>query len=203
MKIEEIKDLLEEIGLDEDGYGYIDCNTATDYTDNYRYERIVAALKQNIALQQTNAELTKKIEEVEEQAMESSVRIEKISKTQEEQANILNNLLYGISECLLDVYDGKENELRIGDYIFKVKKDHIDFNYEPINKHEPIEVKIKITENSGKSNICPICNKEIGKYPAISRKDNETEICSNCGMLEALEDFYKANKDDEVNEQEI
>jgi len=26
-------------------------------------------------------------------------------------------------------------------------------------------------------------------YPAISRKDNKTEICSDCGTAEALEDF--------------
>tara|TARA_Y100000296_G_scaffold78408_1_gene101064 strand:- start:19 stop:177 length:159 start_codon:yes stop_codon:yes gene_type:complete len=25
--------------------------------------------------------------------------------------------------------------------------------------------------------------------PAISRRDNETEICSNCGTAEALSDF--------------
>ena len=45
----------------------------------------------------------------------------------------------------------------------------------------------EITDN------CPICggaipNKEHkGKYPgALSRYDNETEICSRCGMTEAF-----------------
>jgi len=40
---------------------------------------------------------------------------------------------------------------------------------------------------------CPICNSPIpnkeleGKYPgALSRYDNETEICSRCGMVEAF-----------------
>lgn len=33
---------------------------------------------------------------------------------------------------------------------------------------------------------CPICHKKIVGYPAISRKDNKTEICSDCGMNEAI-----------------
>lgn len=45
--------------------------------------------------------------------------------------------------------------------------------------------------------ICPSCNvnyipnnESPGMYPgALSRKDNKTEICSECGVLEALEDF--------------
>lgn len=39
------------------------------------------------------------------------------------------------------------------------------------------------------SKICPICGKEYDGYPAISRKDNETEICSQCGQDEAMEAF--------------
>jgi hypothetical protein len=44
--------------------------------------------------------------------------------------------------------------------------------------------------------ICPKCqgfipnNETPGAYPgALSRRDNETEICSACGVAEALEDF--------------
>ena len=44
--------------------------------------------------------------------------------------------------------------------------------------------------------ICPRCGGDIpnavykGQYPgALSRTDNETEICSDCGSLEAMEDF--------------
>ena len=44
--------------------------------------------------------------------------------------------------------------------------------------------------------ICPSCNGYIpnnitpGAYPgALSRKDNTTYICSECGMLEAINDF--------------
>lgn len=38
---------------------------------------------------------------------------------------------------------------------------------------------------------CPKCNQYYSGYPAISRKDNKTEICSECGMKEAFEVFKK------------
>lgn len=41
--------------------------------------------------------------------------------------------------------------------------------------------------------ICPICKKEIHGYPALSRKDNKTDICSACGVTEALQDFARGN----------
>tara|TARA_Y100000310_G_C20567354_1_gene756198 strand:- start:721 stop:1086 length:366 start_codon:yes stop_codon:yes gene_type:complete len=45
-----------------------------------------------------------------------------------------------------------------------------------------------------KNELCPRCkkyciNKTRGMYPAISRRDNKTEICSDCGTAEALFDF--------------
>lgn len=39
--------------------------------------------------------------------------------------------------------------------------------------------------------ICPKCGNYIQGRPALSRADNKTEICSNCGTLEALEVFEK------------
>ena len=39
--------------------------------------------------------------------------------------------------------------------------------------------------------ICPKCGNYIQGHPALSRADNKTEICSNCGTLEALEVFEK------------
>ena len=38
---------------------------------------------------------------------------------------------------------------------------------------------------------CPRCGSVITFYPAISRKDNKTEICPECGYNEAIEYFYK------------
>lgn len=43
----------------------------------------------------------------------------------------------------------------------------------------------------GAAKICPRCNNYIVGYPALSRVDNKTEICSKCGNLEALEIFIK------------
>lgn len=37
--------------------------------------------------------------------------------------------------------------------------------------------------------VCPVCGREYSDYPAISRRDNVTEICPDCGVMEALEDF--------------
>lgn len=38
---------------------------------------------------------------------------------------------------------------------------------------------------------CPKCGKMFKGVGAISRRDNKTEICSECGTKEAFEDFYK------------
>jgi len=38
---------------------------------------------------------------------------------------------------------------------------------------------------------CPRCTKEIKTFPALSRRDNKTDICSDCGTTEALEDYYR------------
>jgi len=37
--------------------------------------------------------------------------------------------------------------------------------------------------------ICPVCDKEYDGRPALSRKDNKTLICPNCGVGEAFMDF--------------
>ena len=36
---------------------------------------------------------------------------------------------------------------------------------------------------------CPKCGKEFTEYPALSREDNDTEICPECGVKEALTIF--------------
>lgn len=51
-----------------------------------------------------------------------------------------------------------------------------------------------MTENK----ICPRCGLKIIGYPALSRHDNKTYICSDCGVKEAMEDYtgieYKGEK---------
>lgn len=36
--------------------------------------------------------------------------------------------------------------------------------------------------------VCPRCGRRSNEFPAIFRRDEETEICPDCGNLEALED---------------
>lgn len=42
-------------------------------------------------------------------------------------------------------------------------------------------------ERANMIKTCPLCGKKYQGHPAISRKDNTTPICPDCGMREALE----------------
>lgn len=42
-------------------------------------------------------------------------------------------------------------------------------------------------DNISRLRICPLCGEPYTGYPAISRTDNETQICSDCGSRQALE----------------
>ena len=44
--------------------------------------------------------------------------------------------------------------------------------------------------------ICPICNKKYASRPALSRKDNKTEICPTCGAEEAIKAAGLGNTED-------
>ncbi len=35
-------------------------------------------------------------------------------------------------------------------------------------------------------NVCPICSKVYNEPPALSRADNKTPVCPDCGLCEAL-----------------
>lgn len=57
-----------------------------------------------------------------------------------------------------------------------------------IIKGKGIEVKLEGTDK------CPKCGKGfLEGGGALSRKDNMTELCSDCGREEAMEDFEKGN----------
>jgi transcription elongation factor Elf1 len=49
---------------------------------------------------------------------------------------------------------------------------------------------------------CPRCGKETNDYPALSRRDNKTNICSQCGTDEALLDWGKHLIEQSKKEQE-
>lgn len=40
--------------------------------------------------------------------------------------------------------------------------------------------------------ICPQCGRAYTEPPALSRVDDETEICPDCGLREALEAAFQA-----------
>ena len=46
--------------------------------------------------------------------------------------------------------------------------------------------------------VCPRCDDIMTEFPALSRRDNKTDICSNCGSVEAMEDFYKERWTDKI-----
>lgn len=194
MSKEEIIDLIQEIEPEKEGHGYIDCSETSDYLDHGQYKRIVAAINQSLEMHNKNEELTKKLEDAESKLAASLSDVEILKTINKRGAEEIELFMDEQCKFLNGIKDVKY-PLRIGDYLFKKVKDGVVYLYDPLKEPEPIEVKILITENSGKSNVCPLCEKELGEYPALSRKDNKTEICSNCGMLEALEDFHKANKD--------
>lgn len=46
---------------------------------------------------------------------------------------------------------------------------------------------VNLKETTSKIRICPKCGKAYGGAPALSRKDNKTLICPDCGTRESLE----------------
>ena len=45
---------------------------------------------------------------------------------------------------------------------------------------------------------CPKCRLLYEGYPAVSRRDNKTEICPNCGRAEAVEDYVNWRREEEA-----
>ena len=42
-------------------------------------------------------------------------------------------------------------------------------------------------DNVRQIRVCPLCGRTYGEAPALSRTDNETLICPDCGTRQALE----------------
>ena len=42
--------------------------------------------------------------------------------------------------------------------------------------------------------ICPKCGRYFSEHPAISREDNSSEICPDCGFHEAITDWFNNDK---------
>ena len=46
--------------------------------------------------------------------------------------------------------------------------------------------------------VCPLCGRAYHGAPALSREDNETLICPDCGTREALESIGVDEKEQEL-----
>lgn len=49
-----------------------------------------------------------------------------------------------------------------------------------------------------KMRVCPLCGRSFYEAPAVSRKDNKTQICPDCGTREALESIGVGIKDQDL-----
>lgn len=41
-------------------------------------------------------------------------------------------------------------------------------------------------KNGAKGRVCPLCGKHYAEVPAVSREDDKTLICPDCGTRQAL-----------------
>lgn len=202
MNIEQVKELLEEIAPEKDAeHRWIDCSESTGYTDDNQYERIVAALKQNIELQIEKDKLLENLQKTQKD-------LEDTQFDKERQINLNKGIVETYEkalECLKKTIPLANKSLpkdqplvRIGDYEITYKEDSFELTYKPLPVGKPVTLEIQVVENDT-DELCPICNKELGQYPAISRKDNMTKVCSECGTLEALKAWEKSLNAKEEN----
>ena len=72
------------------------------------------------------------------------------------------------------------------------KKEPLPIDNTGTGKLGSIRVTVKKTKE------CPRCKRMYRGFSALSRRDNKTDICSNCGSVEAMEDFYKERWTDKI-----
>lgn len=75
--------------------------------------------------------------------------------------------------------------------VCKVGYKYFDFDESFLD--EAKKESIRRIEEEG-ARVCPICGKAYTGAPAVSRRDNHTVICPECGIREAMEDFIKWNR---------
>ena len=77
---------------------------------------------------------------------------------------------------------------------------NIDIHYDTkLKKYQASKVNGETKYYIGAAKICPRCKNYIIGHPALSRVDNRTEICSDCGLLEALEAFINYKNEETKN----
>ena len=60
------------------------------------------------------------------------------------------------------------------------------FGFDENYLYEALNISLEETGMT-ESKVCPLCGKTYTGHPALSRKDDNTPICPDCGTLEALE----------------
>lgn len=116
--------------------------------------------------------------------------LEDITLSDEDISNIANNLA---ETNILDTFeDFKGNTQNAKDTIIAA-----------IEKYQNRLDENEIPYDNTSEKKCPKCGKTYTEYPALSRRDNKTYICPQCGTDEAMEDFKKANLQEDNNTDEI
>lgn len=67
-------------------------------------------------------------------------------------------------------------------------------------KKEKVYLEVLEAEAYKRVNKCPSCWKPLFGYPAISRKDNKTEICAECGNREAVNQWIEHKFKEQAND---
>ena len=62
------------------------------------------------------------------------------------------------------------------------------------------ELAFKFVMAYDKAFICPKCKSVSVEFPATSRRDNKTQICPECGVKEAFEDYVRAERKEREKE---
>ena len=60
------------------------------------------------------------------------------------------------------------------------------FGFDENHLYDALNISLEETGMTA-TKVCPICGKAYTGHPALSRKDDNTPICPDCGTLEALE----------------
>lgn len=56
---------------------------------------------------------------------------------------------------------------------------------------------VAMKDNVTRMAVCPLCGKTYHGFPALSRTDNETLICPDCGTRQALQSIGVDQKEQE------
>lgn len=82
-------------------------------------------------------------------------------------------------------FHSKNGHNFIGDFNYYVMPEDV---YEKVKDEIPYKVGVLVPEKKNQNKrVCPLCGKEYDGVPALSRKDNETLICPECGTREAID----------------